>query len=161
MDLGQKEESRLNIFLSYPSKALWTLALPIMAGMGIHTLYNIVDMIFIGQLGGEAIAGIAFNMPLFFLALGLTMGLGVGVTASIARFIGKNDKSGADNSAEHAIAIAFFISLLLFIVVATFGKKILFIFGAEGSILSLAWDYLQVYVLDFHLWYFQVSFGLF
>ena len=83
-------------------------------------------------------------MPLFFLALGLTMGLGVGVTSSIARFIGKNDKSGADNSAEHAIAIAFFISLLLFIVVATFGKKILFIFGAEGSILSLAWDYLQV-----------------
>ncbi|MAR35696.1 MAG: hypothetical protein CMG19_02645 [Candidatus Marinimicrobia bacterium] len=144
MDLGQKEESRLNIFLSNPSKALWTLALPIMAGMGIQTLYNIVDMIFIGQLGGEAIAGIAFNMPLFFLALGLTMGLGVGVTASIARFIGKNDKSGADNSAEHAIAIAFFISLLLFIVVATFGKKILFIFGAEGLILSLAWDYLQV-----------------
>ena len=144
MDLGQKEESRLNIFLSNPSKALWTLALPIMAGMGIHTLYNIVDMIFIGQLGGEAIAGIAFNMPLFFLALGLTMGLGVGVTASIARFIGKNDKSGADNSAEHAIAIAFFISLLLFIVVAIFGKRILFIFGAEGLILSLAWDYLQV-----------------
>ena len=80
MDLGQKEESRLNIFLSNPSKALWTLALPIMAGMGIQTFYNIVDMIFIGQLGGEAIAGIAFNMPLFFLALGLTMGLGVGVT---------------------------------------------------------------------------------
>ena len=109
MDLGQKEESRLNIFLSNPSKALWTLALPIMAGMGIQTFYNIVDMIFIGQLGGEAIAGIAFNMPLFFLVLGLTMGLGVGVTASIARFIGKNDKSGADNSAEHAVAFALFM----------------------------------------------------
>ena len=147
MDLGQKEESRLNIFLSNPSKALWTLALPIMAGMGIQTFYNIVDMIFIGQLGGEAIAGIAFNMPLFFLVLGLTMGLGVGVTASIARFIGKNDKSGADNSAEHAVAFALFISLLLFIVVITFGKKILFIFGAEGLILSLAWDYLQVICL--------------
>jgi putative MATE family efflux protein len=144
MDLGQKEESRLNKFLSNPSRALWTLAIPIMAGMGIQTFYNIVDMIFIGQLGGDAIAGIAFNMPLFFLALGLTMGLGVGVTSSIARFIGKNDKSGADNSAEHAIVIAFFISLLLFIVVATFGRNILFIFGAEGSILSLAWDYLQV-----------------
>ena len=115
-----------------------------MAGMGIQTFYNIVDMIFIGELGGDAIAGIAFNMPLFFLALGLTMGLGVGVTASIARFIGKNDKPGADNSAEHAIVIAFLISLILFIVVVTFGKKILFIFGASGTILSLAWDYLRV-----------------
>ena len=144
MDLEQKEGSRLNQFLSNPSKALWTLAIPIMAGMGIQTFYNIVDMIFIGKLGGEAIAGIAFNMPLFFLALGLTMGLGTGVTASIARFIGKNDKSGADNSAEHAIAIAILISLILFIVIITFGKKILFIFGASGSILSLAWDYLRV-----------------
>ena len=144
MDLEKKEGSRLNQFLSNPSKALWTLAIPIMAGMGIQTFYNIVDMIFIGKLGGDAIAGIAFNMPLFFLALGLTMGLGVGVTASIARFIGKNDKPGADNSAEHAIVIAFLISLILFIVVVTFGKKILFIFGASGTILSLAWDYLRV-----------------
>ena len=83
-------------------------------------------------------------MPLFFLALGLTMGLGTGVTSSIARFIGKNDKSGADNCAEHAIAIALLISLLLSIVIIIFGKKILFFFGASGTILSLAWDYLQV-----------------
>ena len=144
MVLGRKEESRLNIFLSNPSRALWSLALPIMAGMGIQTFYNIVDMIFIGRLGGEAIAGIAFNMPLFFLALGLTMGLGTGVTSSIARFIGKNDKSGADNCAEHAIAIALLISLLLSIVIIIFGKNILFFFGASGTILSLAWDYLQV-----------------
>ena len=144
MDLGKKEQSRLNQFQSNPSRALWTLAIPMMAGMGIQTFYNIVDMIFIGRLGGDAIAGIAFNMPLFFLALGLTMGLGTGVTSSIARFIGKNDKAGADNSAEHAIIIAFLISLILFIVVVLFGKSILSVFGASGSILFLAWDYLKV-----------------
>ena len=144
MEPVQKEESRLNKFLSNPAKALWSLAIPIMAGMGIQTFYNIVDMIFIGQLGGEAITGIAFNMPLFFLALGLTMGLGTGVTSSIARFIGKDDKSGADNCAEHAIALAFFISLFLSVIIILLGERILFIFGASGTILSLAWDYLQV-----------------
>ena len=144
MDSGQKETSRLNKFLENPSKALWTLAIPIMAGMGIHTLYNIVDMIFIGRLGGEEIAGIAFNMPLFFLVLGLTMGLGTGVTASIARFIGKDNKAEADNSAEHAVAMAFFISLVLTSLVFLFGEEILSFFGAEGLILSIAWDYLRV-----------------
>ena len=49
MEPMQKEESRLNKFLSNPAKALWSLAIPIMAGMGIQTFYNIVDMIFIGQ----------------------------------------------------------------------------------------------------------------
>ena len=144
MDSVQKEVSRLNIFLDNPSKALWTLAIPIMAGMGIQTLYNIVDMIFIGRLGGEAIAGIAFNMPLFFLVLGLTMGLGTGVTASIARFIGKDNKSGADNSAEHAMAMALFFSVLLSLLGLVFGKHILSSFGAQGEILLLSWDYLRV-----------------
>ena len=144
MDSVEKEGSRLNKFLNNPSKALWTLAIPIMAGMGIQTLYNIVDMIFIGRLGGEAIAGIAFNMPLFFLVLGLTMGLGTGVTASIARFIGKDNKAGADNSAEHAMAMALFFSVLLSLLGLVFGKHILSFFGAQGEILLLSWDYLRV-----------------
>ena len=100
MQTDYKSESRLQSFIDNPQKALWSLALPIMFGMGIHTLYNIVDMIFIGQLGGDAITGVALNMPLFFLMLGLTMGLGTGVTATIARFIGENNKKNADNTAS-------------------------------------------------------------
>ena len=90
--MNNKSESRLESFLESPSKSLWTLAIPIMFGMGVHTLYNLVDMFFIGKLGGEEITAIAFNMPIFFLMLGLTMGLGSGVTASIARYIGQKNK---------------------------------------------------------------------
>ena len=139
--------SRLSSFLDNPKKALWTLAIPIMFGMGIHTLYNIVDMLFIGRLGGDAIAGVAFNMPIFFLMLGLTMGLGSGVTASIARFIGQKNKSGADNSAEHAIAMAACISGIFTLLGLYYGKDILAILGAEGDILLMGWDYLSMIVL--------------
>ena len=139
--------SRLSSFIENPKKALWTLAIPIMFGMGIHTLYNIVDMLFIGRLGGDAIAGVAFNMPIFFLMLGLTMGLGSGVTASIARLIGQKNKSGADNSAEHAIAMAACISGVFTLLGLYYGKDILAIFGAEGNILTLGWDYLSMIVL--------------
>ena len=144
MELHSDSKSRLKIFLENPSKALWSLAIPIMFGMGVQTLYNLVDMIFIGKLGGESIAGIAFNMPLFFLVLGLTMGLGTGVTASIARFIGQENKKEADNSAEHAIAMAMVISIFLCLLGLMFGKTILSFFGAEGDILSIAWEYLHV-----------------
>ena len=144
MDSHSESKSRLKIFLDNPSKALWSLAIPIMFGMGIQTLYNLVDMIFIGRLGGQSIAGIAFNMPLFFLVLGLTMGLGTGVTASIARFIGQNNKKEADNSAEHAIFMAVVISLFLSSLGLLFGERILSLFGAEGEILSIGWEYLHV-----------------
>ena len=118
-----------------------------MFGMGIHTLYNIVDMMFIGRLGGNAIAGVAFNMPIFFLMLGLTMGLGSGVTASIARYIGENNKKNADNSAEHALALAAVIALVFTSVGLFFGDKILVALGAEGEILTLGWDYLYIIII--------------
>ena len=144
MDTNSESKSRFKTFLANPSKALWSLAIPIMFGMGIQTLYNLVDMIFIGRLGGHAITGIAFNMPLFFLVLGLTMGLGTGVTASIARFIGQDNKKEADNSAEHAVFMAVIISFSLSSIGLMFGKTILALFGAEGEILSLGWEYLHV-----------------
>ena len=147
MEINSNSKSRLDSFLDNPSKALWTLAIPIMFGMGIHTLYNIVDMMFIGRLGGNAIAGVAFNMPIFFLMLGLTMGLGSGVTASIARYIGENNKKNADNSAEHALALAAVIALVFTSAGLFFGDKILVALGAEGEILALGWDYLYIIII--------------
>ena len=70
--------SRLTSFIENPSKGLWSLAVPIIAGMGIQTLYTIVDMIFIGRLGGLSIASVAFNMPIFVFVLGLSFGWGSG-----------------------------------------------------------------------------------
>ena len=142
MQIEFKSESRLQSFIDNPKKALWSLAVPIMFGMGIQTLYNIVDMIFIGQLGGDSITGVALNMPLFFLMLGLTMGLGTGVTATIARFIGEEDKNSADNAAEHALIIAGSIAIIFTSIGFIFGEDILISFGAKGSILEIAWDYL-------------------
>ena len=144
MNHQSESKSRLKVFLENPSKALWSLAIPIMFGMGIQTIYNLVDMIFIGRLGGQAITGIAFNMPLFFLVLGLTMGLGTGVTAAIARFIGENNKTQADNCAVHAVFMAALISTILSSTGLLFGREILSLFGAEGEILHLGWEYLRV-----------------
>ena len=136
--------SRLISFIENPSKGLWSLAVPIIAGMGIQTLYTIVDMIFIGRLGGLAIAAVAFNMPIFFLVLGLSFGLGSGVTASIARFIGSKNKVSADNAAEHAIAIAFIISITLTSLGLIYGQSLLVRVGCTDEVLPLAWSYLKI-----------------
>ncbi|MBO70462.1 MAG: hypothetical protein CMG36_06420 [Candidatus Marinimicrobia bacterium] len=99
-------------------------------------------------------ASVAFNMPIFFFVMGLSFGLGNGVTASIARFIGSNDKVNADNSAEHAVAMALVISLILTVSGLFFGKQILLFIGCTDDILPLAWDYLKVSC-------YGISFGVF
>ncbi len=144
----------LESFIKNPSKSMWSLAIPIMAGMGIQTLYTIIDMIFIGRLGGDAIAAVAFNMPIFFLVMGLSFGLGNGVTASIARFIGADDKVNADNSAEHAVVMALLISAILTSLGLIYGEQILTFMGCTQEVLPQAWSYLRVSC-------YGISFGVF
>ena len=83
-------------------------------------------------------------MPLFFFVLGLTFGLGAGVTASIARFIGAKDKINADNSAEHAVVLGLGISVVLTTVGLIYGKSILISIGATPNVADLSWSYLRV-----------------
>ncbi|GIT40777.1 MAG: hypothetical protein Ct9H300mP9_6270 [Candidatus Neomarinimicrobiota bacterium] len=65
--------------------------------------------------------------------LGLTMGLGTGVTASIARFIGEENKSSADNAAEHALVMGAIISLIFTSLGFAYGQNILRYLGAKGG----------------------------
>ncbi len=158
MKSTKSKESRLKSFSEKPKKALWTLAIPILAGMSIQTIYTIVDMIFIGRLGGEAIAAVAFNMPLLFFVLGLSMGFGSGVTASIARFIGASDKTNADNSAEHALLMASVISTVMVIVGLLYGKRLLAILGTPPELINMAWSYLWIITIGL---FFMVFSGFF
>lgn len=158
MESNQSKGSRLKTFSEKPKKALWTLAIPILAGMAIQTIYTTVDMIYIGRLGGEAIAAVAFNMPLLFFVLGLSMGLGSGVTASIARFIGASDKINADNSAEHALLMASIISVIMVLAGLLYGKQMLVILGTPLELINIAWSYLRVITIGL---FFMVFSGFF
>ena len=144
MNSNKTKNNRLKSFIDNPSKSLWRLAIPIIAGMAIQTLYTIIDMIFIGRLGGESIAAVAFNFPIFFFIMGLTFGLGSGVTASIARFIGADDKVNADNAAEHSVVIAFLLSLILTVLGLIYGKDILILMGCTDDVIDLSYDYLRI-----------------
>jgi putative MATE family efflux protein len=153
-----EKQSRLDSFLSNPSKSLWTMALPIIAGMMVQTLFNVVDIMFIGWLGAEEVTAVAFVSPLFFIIIGLTVGLGAGVTASIAQFIGQKDKKNADNCAEHTILLGVVITVVLSALGIIFGKQLLMLLGAYGNILDISYTYLKVLLYGIGLVVFSLFF---
>lgn len=136
--------SRKDQFLANPRQALWSLALPVMGGMSIHMIYNITDMLFIGRVSPNALAAVAFNMPLFFFVMGLTHGIGSGLTAVIARFIGEADKRQADNTALHGVVIGLFLSVVMGGAAGLWGKSLLSLIGTPDELYQLAWSYLKV-----------------
>lgn len=140
---------RFDEYVARPRRALWVMALPVMAGMSIHTFYMIADMIFVGRLGPEALAAVSFNMPLVFLGIGVTFGLGSGVTAVIAHAIGAQDKVGADRSAEHAVGLGAFVAILFTVAGFLWGRGLLTTLGAPPELLDQAWEYCQIMVAGF------------
>ena len=109
-----KETKGVETLLGDPKKAIIKLSLPMIAAMSVQTIYNLVDAIWVSGIGADALAAIGFVYPFFFLAMGLSNGLGVGAGSAISRRIGARDKPGADNVAVHAIVI-----MLLFAVAFT------------------------------------------
>ncbi len=142
--LERKGAERLDLFVANPRRALWVLAMPILIGMSIQTLYVIVDMIFVGMVSPEALTALAFNMPLVFLAMGLTFGLGTGITAVIAQAIGARDRIRADRSAEHAVIIGAVVAALTTGSALGFGVPLLHALGVPEELLPQAWSYFRV-----------------
>ena len=135
---------RLDRFAENPRRALWLLALPILIGMSIQTLYMVVDMFFVGRVSPEALTALAFNMPLVFLAMGVTFGLGTGITAVIAQAIGARDRVRADRAAEHSVLIGALVAALTTGSALAFGVPLLHALGVPADLVPQAWSYFRV-----------------
>jgi putative MATE family efflux protein len=120
------------------------MAVPMIAGMTVHTTYLVADTAFIGTLGTDALAAATFVAPLFFLTMALTMGLGTAVTALVAQAVGRGDASSADASAGTAITLGLGLGFVFSGVGLAAGRGMLQLLGAEGPVVDLGWEYFQV-----------------
>jgi len=67
------------------------LAAPMAAGIVAIMFFNIVDTFWVGRLGPEALAAMGFTFPVTFILKSVTIGLGIGITATISRVLGSGD----------------------------------------------------------------------
>lgn len=141
---SSSKNSRLDSFINNPRKAIWTLGLPVMTGMAVQTLYSIVDMLFVARISVNAIAALGFNLPLFWMAMGISFGLGTGVTAVIARFIGAKDHEAATNVAEHGLLLGLIIGSLFSVIGLIFGKDILILLGTPDELIGDTLSYFRI-----------------
>ncbi len=135
---------RLEQFCANPRRALWTLSVPIIVGTSIQTLYMVVDMIFVGRVGASALTALAFNLPLMFVVMGVTFGLGSGITALIAQAIGARDDRQANWAAEHAVVLGVVLTVFFTAGGLLGGRFLLALLGVPPELSELAWSYFAV-----------------
>ena len=141
---SQKKETKgVETLLGDPKRAIIKLALPMIAAMSVQTIYNLVDAFWVSGLGADALAAIGFVYPFFFMAMGLSNGLGVGAGSAIARRIGARDKLGADSVAVHTIVIMVLIAVAFTVPLFAFAEELFVLVGA-GKTVGMSVAYGQV-----------------
>jgi putative MATE family efflux protein len=135
------------------TKTILSLSWPTMLAMLLQVGFNVVDTIFVGRLGAEAIAAVSIVFPVIFLMFALGGGLGIGTTSLIARYVGAKRFAEADNAAEHSFIIAVVLSLVFTIAGLLFADKLYILMGATSEVIILASNYSR--------WIFGFSFFMF
>ncbi len=123
---------------------IWALAFPMMLGNILQTAFNVVDMVWVGRLGSEAIASVAMSGGVLLVIMTVIIGIATGTLAMVARFSGAKNREGADNVAMQSLIVGGVLSLILAVIGWVFAGPILRILGAEGAILQLGTDYLKI-----------------
>ena len=109
--------------------ALMRLALPIMASSFFSTAYNITDMIWVGRLGSESIAGIGTGGMYLWLTNALAVLSRMGGQVYTAQELGRGNKEKARGYAGTAAAMAVVSGLLTGIVCVLFAKPFVALLG--------------------------------
>ncbi|MCJ8321513.1 MAG: MATE family efflux transporter [Colwellia sp.] len=127
------------------ASTLKQMTVPMIYGMILLMTFNLVDTFFVSLLGTQPLAAISFTFPITFTVLSLTIGLGIGTSAVIAKYLGRKEHELAKNSATAALYLAAIIVGLLSFVGYHFIDEIFLLLGASEKLLPMIHDYMDIW----------------
>lgn len=131
-----KNNNKMDLLGNAPvPQALMALGIPIMIGMLINALYNLVDAYFIGGLGESQMGAISIAFPLGQVVVGLGLMFGNGAASYLSRLLGRGDREAASKVASTALYSSVCIGAVIIIGTAIFLKPILTMLGATDTIM--------------------------
>ena len=126
-------------------RLLMKLTVPMLFGMLVQNIYNVVDTIFIGHyVGPLGIAGLSISFPIQMLSMGIGTMVGVGGASLISRLIGGGDQRDAERALGNGITFSVIFSALLILFILPNVNFWLKLIGASENVLPYARDYLVI-----------------
>lgn len=132
-------------------RTLIDLATPMAIGIAAIIAFQLADTYFMGRLGPDALAAMTFIFPVAFTVFSVTMGLGIGTTAVIARAIGEGDRRKVVRLTTHALILAL-LTVVIFAGLGLLTAPSLFrAMGASDTLVELIMTYMTPWLFGFGL----------
>jgi MATE family, multidrug efflux pump len=121
------------------------LAAPNVVVMVVQTAVNVLEAVFVGWLGRDALAGVALVFPLVMLMQTMSAGgMGGGVASAIARALGRGRSAQANALVVHALVIAGAFGIAFTLTLGLGGPALYRAMGGGGGVLAAALAYSNV-----------------
>lgn len=138
-------------------KSLVKMGLPMVISMLIIAVYNIADTFWVSHLGTIPIAAVSIVFPfaLIFTGVGLTFGVGGGV--SVSRLLGKKKLNEASVVASVSVLTAFMSGIFIMTFCNLFIHRILCYMGADDASINIAIGYGRLFTVCCAIGVFNVA----
>jgi len=104
---------------------LLKFAIPLMLTILLQALYGAVDMIVVGKFGDtSSVSAVSNGSQIMITITEIVVGLTMGVTVLIGRFVGANDDENAAKTVGGMIKLFFVVGLLISVFMAVFTDEI-------------------------------------
>ena len=125
------------------------LSLYMMLGFIAMTLAQFIEALYLGRVGSDELAAVAFTFPLTLALNAMVRGIGIGASAVVARSIGAGDDEGAGRLVSHCLVLVLGVALA-FVEAAWLWSDALFAaMGAPEHVARLATLYTHVWFIGF------------
>jgi len=128
--------SRRNYTEGPIGRAILVLAIPMVLEMAMESIFVICDVFFVGKLGADAVATVGLTESMMAIVYTLSMGLSIGVSATVARRIGEKDPDGAARTAVQGIALGIIVASTTGVLGAVFAPQLLRAMGGSESLIA-------------------------
>ncbi len=116
--------------------ALLLLAVPMVLEMAMESVFAVVDIFWVAQLGADAIAVVGLTEAMMTLVYAICIGFGLAVTAVVSRRIGEKNPEGAAVVAVQAIWISLVLAALIGVLGYHYSENLLRLMGASDSVIN-------------------------
>lgn len=126
------------------AKNIFFLATPMIVSNLLQTMFELVNMFWVGRLGSAALAAVAMSGSIIMVVMFMMMGIGVGTTAMVARAIGAKEHHRAEKVVQQSMIIALVGSVLLAIIGYFVSAPLLSFLGASPEVMPLGTGYMHI-----------------
>ena len=130
-----------------PIKLILAFMVPLLIGNLFQQFYNIADIIIVGRIMGvHALAAVGASAPVFFILLGLTMGLASGFSVVTGQRFGAGDTDGVRRSAAMAAMISISIIAVVTVILSLAMPLIMELMNISAELYDDAYSYMSIII---------------